>query len=142
MQDAVFVDTWGWIALGYRRDSRHQEVRSFYRDLRAGHGKVYTTDFVLDEVATLLFRREPFSEAVRFIEGIFAAADQQSLVVERITSQRFAEAWRLRKAFHDKPSISFTDLTSIAIMQELRLTRVMSDDDHFVQVALGFTKVP
>lgn len=142
MQDAVFIDTWGWIALGYRKDSRHSEVRSFYRELRARRGRAYTTDFVLDEVATLLFRREPFSEAVRFIEGIFAAADLGSLNIERVTSQRFTEAWRLRKVYQDKPSISFTDLTSIAIMQELGITHVLTDDDHFVQVALGFSKVP
>jgi len=28
MQDAVFIDTWGWIALGYRKDSHHSEVRN------------------------------------------------------------------------------------------------------------------
>jgi len=32
---------------------------------------IYTTDYVFDEVTTLVFRREAFEEAVRFMEGIF-----------------------------------------------------------------------
>jgi len=59
-----------------------------------------------------------------------------------VTAERFAVAWQLRQRFDDKPSISFTDLTSIAVMQELRLGQVLSDDDHFLQVGLGFHLIP
>jgi len=69
------------------------------------------------KVITLLFKREVFEEAAHFLEGLFAGAGQGTLVIERITSPRFAEAWKLRKRFHDKPSISFTDLTSMTLMR-------------------------
>ena len=71
MTDAVLIDTWGWLALGHRRDSRHQEIKAGYQHLREEGAQLYTTDYVLDEVMTLIFRRESFAEAVSFIEGIF-----------------------------------------------------------------------
>lgn len=140
--DPVFVDTWGWMALGHRRDPRHSEVRRFYQELRRQRIPIYTSDYVLDEVITLLFRRELSSDAVRFTEGLFAAAALGHLVVERVTSDRFAAAWELRRRFQDKPRISFTDLTSMVIMRERAIREVLTEDEHFIQVRMGFSKVP
>lgn len=138
--DPVFVDSWGWMALGHRRDPRHTVVKRFYQELRDQRVAIYTSDYVLDEVITLLFRREPFSEAVKFAEGLFAAATLGHLIVERITSDRFVAAWELRKRFQDKLDISFTDLTSMVIMQERGLSRVLTEDEHFFQVGMSFSK--
>ena len=142
MLEAVFIDTWGWLALGHRRDARHREVRAFYQALQEEGALCYTTDYVLDETITLLFRREVFEEAVRFMEGIFQATEEQRLTVERITSERFSSAWRLRKRFQDKPKISFTDFTSMVIMKEKGIKSVLTEDEHFLQVGMGFQKVP
>jgi uncharacterized protein len=142
MPAPVFVDTWGWVALGHRRDVRHQEITDCYQKLRSNGVTINTSDYVLDEVITLLFRREVFQEAQRFLEGIFASADRQILTVERITSQRFAAAWRLRQTFADKPLISFTDLTTMALMKELGITQILTEDDHFTHVGMGFQQVP
>ncbi len=127
--------------MGHRRDPHHRRVKRFYQQLRKGGVRVYTSDYILDELTTLLFRRELFEEAVRFLEGIFAAAEQGHLIIERITSLRFAEAWKLRLRFRDKPKISFTDLTSMVLMKELGLTEILTEDDHFVQVGMGFRRV-
>ena len=142
MPEAIFIDTWGWLALGHRRDARHLEVKAFYQRLQEEGARLYTTDYVLDEVITLLFRREPFEEAVRFTEGIFQAGQEGRLTIERITSERFASAWELRKRFQDKPKISFTDLTSMVIMRERSIQKVLTDDDHFIQVGMGLQKIP
>src|SRR5688572_5800166 len=99
MPRAVFVDTWGWIALGRRREARHQEIKRFYQGLQRKRVRVHSSDYVLDEVVTLLFRREPFSEALRFCQGLFAAAQQGFLSLERISSDRFTQAWALREKF-------------------------------------------
>ncbi|MFP4396442.1 MAG: type II toxin-antitoxin system VapC family toxin [Anaerolineales bacterium] len=138
----VFVDTWGWMALGYRREPRHDKVQAFYRKLRAQQIPIYTSDYVLDELITLLFRRESFTDSVRFVDGLFAATAQGHLVMERVTSERFATAWELRKQFQDKPGISFTDLTSMAIMGDLGISHVLTEDAHFVQVGMGFFRAP
>ena len=142
MADQVFVDTWGWLALGHRRDPHHQEIKSYYQELRRQGARIYTSDYVLDEVLTLLFRREAFAEAMLFMEGLFASAQQGALVLVRITSERFSAAWALRQRFQDKPWISFTDLTSMIIMEELGVREVLTEDDHFTQVGMDLQKVP
>ena len=142
MAEAVFIDTWGWLALGHRHDSRHQEIEAFHRSLKEQGTRLYTTDYILDEVITLVFRREIFEEAGHFLEGIFEASQQGWLTIERITSERFASAWELRKRFQDKPKISFTDFTSMVIMKERGITKVLTEDTHFTHVGMGFQTVP
>lgn len=62
----VFIDTWGWLALYNKRDKRHKETKNWYRNFRSQGGIAYTTDFVLDETFTLIFRRVPFVVAKGF----------------------------------------------------------------------------
>lgn len=138
----VFVDTWGWVALGHHHDQHHQRVCSLYRDLRQDGRLVYTSDYVLDEVITLLYRREAPAEASRFITAVLASAQLGHVIIERITSPRFNAAWALRQRFLDKPLISFTDLTSFVLMQELGISRVLTQDEHFAQAGLGFQIIP
>ncbi len=64
----IFTDTWGWIALHNKREPRHEEIKAFYQSFRDQKGTVYTTDYVLDETFTLLFRRLPFSQARESLE--------------------------------------------------------------------------
>lgn len=93
----IFIDTWGWLVLRDRRESRHPEVAHFYQDFRRRKGTAYTSDYVLKE---------------------------------------------LRGKFQDKPWISFTDLTSMVVMAECRIAGILTEDDHFLQVGMGFQKVP
>lgn len=142
IQKATFIDTWGWLALGHRKDSRHLEIKELYKDLRQQGSPIYTSNFVLDELITLLFRRENFHEAVQFVEGIFSAIRIHQLNIKYVTPDHFLHAWELRKKFDDKPLISFTDLTSMVIMQEHQIKEILTDDSHFVQVGMGFIIVP
>jgi nucleoside-diphosphate-sugar epimerase len=43
-------------ALGHRRDPSHPEIKTFCQGLRDQRVPVYTSDYVRDEVITLLFR--------------------------------------------------------------------------------------
>ena len=79
MAKPVFVDTWGWVELGHRRALRHDDVRRFYHGLVRQRVPIITTDYVLDETMTLLFRREVFPEAVQFMAAILSAADQAAI---------------------------------------------------------------
>jgi predicted nucleic acid-binding protein len=138
----LFVDTWGWMAVGHRRKPHHSEVRDLYQDLREAQIPITTSDYVLDELITLLFRREHFTESVRFVEGLFAAVEQSYLAVERVTPKDVSAAWELRKRFQDKPDISFTDLTSMVLMRDLGISQVLTGDEHFIQVGMGFSRLP
>jgi predicted nucleic acid-binding protein len=140
--DAIFIDTWGWITLGVRSESRHKEIKRFYHELHAKRTLTYTSDYVLSELVTLLFRRVSYPEATGFVEGLLASVEQERIRIERINPSRFEAAWRLRKQVQDKPGISFTDLSSMVIMRELGVAQVLTEDAHFAHVGLGFVRVP
>lgn len=135
----LFVDTWGWLVLEDRKDPLHERAVRCYEEGHRKSGRVLTSNFVLDETFTLLFRRRPFDEAWRFANGVTSSP---SIGVELITESRFRKGFDLRKEFFDKPKISFTDLTSMALMSELKLTDILTADAHFTQVGLGFNTLP
>lgn len=56
----LFIDTWEWLALRDNREAGHKEVETFYSDFRNNSGTVYTSEYVLDETLTLLFKRLSF----------------------------------------------------------------------------------
>lgn len=76
------------------------------------------------------------------MEDLFASAEQGMTQIELVTPNRFKAAWELRKRFHDKPNISFVDLTSMTIMAEIGIQQVLTEDAHFTHVGMSFTRVP
>ena len=136
------IDTWGWYTLGNVRDRQHHRVKTLYQESRRAGSLIYTTDYILDETITLLIRRIPPSTARHFVKGFMNAIDRGYLHLEEISADRFRRAWGFRQRFHDKPMISFTDLTSFVVMQDLRLTDVLTDDAHFSQIGMGFRTLP
>jgi len=140
--NSIFMDTWGWLALAHRQDSYHSVVKKLYIQLRQKNVKFYTSQYVLDELITLLFRREHFAYAQMFIEGLLENEKLGLLRIEEINEQRFQATWALRKQLQDKPTISFTDLSSCIIMQELGIVYILTQDKHFLQVGMGFINLP
>jgi len=138
----IFVDTWGWLAYGHRRDAHHQEVKELVETCVSYRTPVHTSDYVLDELITLLFRRESYEEAVRFLDALLADSARGALQIQRLTTERFQAALELRKRFQDKPDISFTDLTTMVILRELRIMAVVTEDSHFLHVGMGFQRLP
>ncbi|MEW6419913.1 MAG: PIN domain-containing protein [Nitrospirota bacterium] len=142
MKEELFIDTWGWLVIHNKREPQHTDVNKFYRRFRAHGGAIYTTDYVLDETLTLLFRRLSFSVAGEAMSILDNAIKQGYLKLEWVSPQRFEKAKELRLRFQDKPEISFTDLTSMVVMKELDLISILTDDDHFIHVGMGFSKAP
>ena len=142
MAELVFVDTWAWLALSNRKDVHHELARKSYEEVKTAGYRLVTSDYVLDEVITALFRNVIFASAVQFIESLFTATSGNQIKLERITETRFKVAWSLRKKYQDKPDISFTDFTSFVLMQELVINKVFTGDSHFESVNLGFEIIP
>ena len=140
--EPLFIDTWGWLVLANDRDPAYARVVELRRQYAARRAGWVTTDYVLDEAITRLFAAAPFARAEKFCDAIFEARRSSLLSVERITAERFESAWKLRVRYKNKPRISFTDLTSIAVMRELGLRQILTGDTHFDQVRRGFQKVP
>jgi predicted nucleic acid-binding protein len=135
----LLIDTWGWLVLEDSRDPSHQAASRTYAEAVRTSGDVFTTNFVLDETISLLFRRRPFEEVARFTRGLLTSP---AIGIEEITPTRFRKAFDLRLMFRDKPDISFTDLTTMIVAQDLKVTDILTGDRHFIQAGLGFRLLP
>ena len=69
----IFVDTWAWLALSNRKDMHHEPAKRGYGEIKAVGYRLVTSDYVLDEVITALFRGVASGSAIQFIESLFAA---------------------------------------------------------------------
>ena len=106
----VFVDTGGWFAYFVRRDADHMAAVDWMRQNRQ---PLVTTDYVLDELFTLLKLRE--SHRVAAAAGA-ALLDQSVTRLEWIDDPDFRAAWEVFQQYSDK-GWSFTDCTSKVVMQ-------------------------
>jgi len=70
------------------------------------------------------------------------AALEGYLNLEWITPERFAQTKILRLRFQDKPRVSFTDLSSMVVIEELGVSMILTGDVHFTHVGMGFQIVP
>ena len=138
----LFIDTWAWLALRDKKESRHEEVKGYYGQSRSRKEIIYTTDYVLDETITLLFRRLVFDTAKESLTKIDKAIKEGYIQVEWITPERFEKAKMMRLKYQDKPKISFTDLTSMVVMIELGIEDILTEDEHFEHVGMGFKHKP
>lgn len=142
MSNLIFMDTWGWLTLNDAGERRHQEVKAFYLKLRQEQTIFYTSNFVLDETFTLFFKRLNVVQAQNAMLQLSEAFHQESFQLIDVDRFCFEQAQTLRLKYSDKPRISFTDLTSMVIMQQYNIVRILTEDEHFQHVGLGFQLEP
>ncbi len=132
----VFVDTAGWMACADESDPEHGRAREA-RDAALEEGSILVaTDYVLDETLTLIRMRLGLPAAKAWWEQLEGSS---RLRWEWIGMDRAEKARAVFVRHHDK-AYSFTDCTSLVVMQELKLKRVLTTDHHFRQ--MGFEVVP
>lgn len=129
----VLVDSAGFLALWDATDEHHEPALRLQGQLTRTRRAFLTTEYIVDETATLLRLRHSHTAAADFLETVERS---ESLRLEWITPERFHAASALFRRHADK-EWSFTDCTSFAIMRELRIRDAFTTDHHFRQA--GFT---
>lgn len=142
MPTPLFIDSWGWITLANRQEQAHTALTQFYRREMGSGSSIVTSDYVLDEVITFLYAKLSAKQAQAYLEPLFASIKSGAIQQETITEKRFEKTWKMRLKYSDHPRISFTDLSSFVVMQELHITRVVTADHHFSELNLGFERYP
>lgn len=135
MAAETFVDTSGLYALLVRRDGMHERARQLMEEARKKRRRFVTTDYVLDEAATLLTARGHG----RLLDALFEATlESKACRVEWTSSERFTFVTRFIMKHRDK-KWSFTDCLSFTVMRDLRLRDALTKDVHFEQA--GFRAI-
>lgn len=101
----VFVDTWAWLALAIRKDQHHAAAACQHGKFVAAGRKYVTTDYVLCELITQLYRCIAASQAEAYVNAVLKGISDGAYRLEQVDAARFDEAWKLRTQYADKPSI-------------------------------------
>ncbi len=123
----IFVDTGAFLARYAARDAYHDEARAAWAQLRSAGYRPFTSNFVLDELFTLLARRTSYAFAARRARRLYAS---EVLEVLRPDAEDELRAVALFEKYADQRA-SFTDCVSFALMKKRRLRRVFAFDRHF-----------
>lgn len=129
MRNETFVDTSGFYALLVRSDRMHDRARDLLAAASRSRGRFVTTDYILDETATLLRARGQTHLTDVFFKTVFASA---ACRVEWMDPDRFSLTRRFFLKHQDK-EWSFTDCFSFWLMGHLRLRDALTTDEHFRQ---------
>jgi len=136
----IFVDTSAYVAYFNVRDRNHDMARSFMtRVVNEEFGPVtfYTSDYVFDEVVTVILRLTGNKElAIKVGKNILASRVTRLIIINK---EIFYEAWKLFEEYRDK-GWSFTDCTSFSIMNKYNIKYAFTFDEHFKQA--GFNTLP
>jgi predicted nucleic acid-binding protein len=130
MANEIFVDTSGFYALLIKADDRHAAAGRHLREARRRKRRFVTSDYVLDETATLLKARGHVYLLGAFFEKVLAS---QVCRIEWTDPECFHAVQAFFLKHHDQ-SWSFTDCLSFRIMTELRLRDALTKDGHFHEV--------
>ena len=131
--ERVFVDTGGWVAHFNADDPDHAPVESV---LTAWEGRLLTSDYVFDELGTLVRFRVGHSEARKVGDALRSGDIARVIDIEHRDRDK---AWRRLVRNRDK-AYSFTDCTSFAIMDRLGITTALAVDEDFRQA--GYHVLP
>ena len=126
---AAFVDTGVFVALRNADDEHHERsVALMRRALKGEFGRVYTSDYVIDEaVTTALVRTRRHDLAMDVGKYI---VESPRIIKLWVTKDGFDAAWETFKKLKDRP-MSFTDCTSLALIKGKKIKQIMSFDSGF-----------
>jgi predicted nucleic acid-binding protein len=132
----IFIDTGAFLAR-YLEDDQHQsQAETLWRRIEYEKEGFCTSNFVIDELATLLGRRSNSKFAARKVRSIY---ESELIDIFRPDEADEYDALVLFEKYHDQ-NVSFTDCVSFALMKRRDIHRVFSFDRHFDLP--GFTRIP
>jgi hypothetical protein len=125
----IFIDTGIFIALRNADDEKHQRSKELVKKaLKADYGRIYTSDYIIDEaVTTALVRTRRHDLATDIGKYIIESPRITKLWT---TKEIFELAWQKFKILKDKP-LSFADCTTLAHIQKNQINQILSFDSDF-----------
>jgi len=126
---ALFIDTGIFVAAVNIADKNCERAKELLeKALRGEFGIAYTSDYVIDETITAtLARTKKLKLAIGVGEYVLSSPRIKKL---RVSEEVFDAAWARFKSLKERP-MSFTDCTSLALMEKSGIGRIASFDSGF-----------
>jgi len=135
----LFIDTGPLVARTYRPDPRHRESVDVFRrisDRTLPYRLLFTSNYVVDETLTRLLYEAGHPAAV---QGLHLLRGSTVLRIVHVTQDDEQRADEIFLKYTDHP-ISYTDCTSVAVMERLGIDTVFSFDRDFE--TMGRSRIP
>ncbi|MFW6012509.1 MAG: type II toxin-antitoxin system VapC family toxin [bacterium] len=132
----IFVDTGAFLGRHLAKDQHHVDATRVWEELRRSGESCLTSNFVVDEAATLIGRRAGHRFAAEALRKLYTS---RALALIRPDAEDELTALNRFETFHDQ-GVSFTDCVSFVLMERRKIRRVFTFDHHF-RIA-GFEVVP
>ncbi|MBM4136268.1 MAG: PIN domain-containing protein [Nitrospira sp.] len=132
----LFIDTGAWVAIADRNDQYATDASELYKTLIFKRDQLITSDLVLVETYNLLSQTIGSKDTISFGNKLKLIP---FLKIVPIIVSDWEKAWKILEKYNDK-NFSFTDCTSFALMERLKIRTAFSFDAHFTQY--GFTRIP
>lgn len=129
MRDAVFVDSFAWIAAINKTDNYNEIVLKTLESLLKQKAKLITTNYIVIETINALSRVEFRKAVVEFVDRL---QKSPSVEIVKVTDEIYNSAWELYKQRKDK-NWGITDCTSFEVMRILGVKKAFTNDKHFEQ---------
>lgn len=123
--EKIIVDTSAIYALIDRSDDYHERAKNLFKKLSEQDVDLIITNFIVAETHALILSRIGHELARRWIKNLVWK-------IERVTEQDEKRAREILIAYEDK-SFSYTDATTFAVMERLKLSVALAFDHHFTQ---------
>lgn len=136
----LFIDTGAFFARYNERATEHERAAAVFQGIRSGdlhYDPLFTSRYVLSELATLLLRKVGHQPAVNALTTIREATSINVLPVTADVFERICEQF----AEYDDQQISFVDHSSAVLASDRDIEHVFAFDRNDFQ-PLGFTVVP
>lgn len=124
--NAILVDTSAYYALKDKDDAFHSDAIQF---VKTNTYPLVTTNLIVVETLNLVKQRLGYQHAVELGKRMF---DPKIINVIKITDEDISEAWKIFQKYDDK-GFSFTDCTTFAVMERIKIHSVFTFDEHFRQ---------
>lgn len=125
---AVFIDTGAFMAYRNQKDVYHSTADGLIRRALNGEfGSIFTTDYIYDEALTLAMVRTGNKSVAKDISDVMLSPRIEMINIDGIILE---PARDLFFRLFDK-GISFTDATTMAVMQQENIGKIITFDSHF-----------
>ena len=125
---AVFIDTGAFMAYRNKKDIYHSAADGLVRRaLKGEFGSIFTSDYIYDETLTLAMVRTGNKDVIKDISDVILSSHIEMFIIDVVILEKAKD---LFFQLFDK-RISFTDASTMVVMQQENVGKIITFDSHF-----------